>query len=156
MTGLDSPVVSKHKQTTMKAVDTKASRCRLSTKQVSKELDPTAQGWTRQRKKKKCFRLWHFCQARDKISTLSEGEVYMAFLEQNKGQPNKTVAKIKTYCSYVTATHGQKEQEYLVTMKTGISHQFDSEEFLTVVLYNMVFPLHRQMGEDNLKQRIGI
>lgn len=33
--------------------------------------------------KAKCFSLWHFCQAGDKISTLSDGEVCMAFLEQN-------------------------------------------------------------------------
>lgn len=59
----------------MKAVDTKASRCRLNMIQQHK----AGQG----REKKNCFSLWHFCQAGDKISTSSDGEVCMELLEQN-------------------------------------------------------------------------
>lgn len=81
---------------TIKAVDTKVSRCRLSTKQVFEEHDPTAQGWTRQKKKTVLV-----CG----ISVKREIKSVHRLMERNAWHSrNKTVAKIQTCCLHSTVT----------------------------------------------------
>lgn len=92
MTRLDSPVVLKHKQLLWR----QHQGFQMSSFSRAGFLG-TGSSSTRQTLKKKRSVLVCGISVKHKIkiSTLSDGEVCTAFLEENNGSPNKTVAKIK-------------------------------------------------------------